>query len=67
MSHSSKCFDYIQAAKRLYPTFSIDEDTETVDVTGDGLGAYVQARVWVPADSLDTSTSPYDLIQRLNH
>jgi hypothetical protein len=41
--------DYIQLAQRLHPSLLIDREIETVDLTEDGLGAYVQAQVWIPA------------------
>lgn len=47
--------DYIQAAKKLHPRLLIDEEPETVDITDDGLGAYVQAQTWIPANSLSSS------------
>jgi hypothetical protein len=41
--------DYIQLARRLHPNLLIDPEIETVDLTEDGLGAYVQAQVWISA------------------
>jgi hypothetical protein len=41
--------DYIQLAQRLHPNLLIDPETDTVDLTEDGLGAYVQAQVWISA------------------
>lgn len=41
--------DYIQLARRLHPDLLVDSEPCTVDVTDDGLGAYVQAQVWIPA------------------
>lgn len=39
--------DYIQLAQNLHPGLLVDTEPETVDITDDGLGAYVQAQVWI--------------------
>lgn len=47
--------DYIQLAQNLHPGLLIDTEPETVDITDDGLGAYVQAQVWIPVYYFTTS------------
>lgn len=41
--------DYVQLARRLHPALVIDTNPDSVDITEDGLGAYVTAQVWIPA------------------
>lgn len=41
--------DYIQLAQRLHPSLVIETEPDAVDITDDGLGAYVQAQIWIPA------------------